>query len=285
LLHWEWVPSIEKAKRNKNNYYLENYIKCEGKPYEDNNCLNYYKNDDYLIIMQDINYKMINVLNNDVLCHAVRYLEIYDAYAFIKTCKKFWNTRWSSRLFKDYYYNADMALVGLAWNCWNENQTVLFFNLCQKQRLYTIVLAEEFFNSHNTKFYNYMTFNCEMSVTICKHRSNRERFLLVNLPPEKLKNINWIWQFNSFTKFFGLDLKNMGPGIITCPYVCGPSGYPGINLSRCEPPSGFSDLGSTDEAREYIIKHINDTIYGNDDKSCTWYTKLLSLFSFLRCRN
>jgi len=55
LLYWQWVPSIKKAKRNKNDYYLENYIKCKGKPYEDNNCLNYYKNDDYLIIiMQNI---------------------------------------------------------------------------------------------------------------------------------------------------------------------------------------------------------------------------------------
>ena len=51
FLYWEWVPSIKKAKKNKQEYYLVNYIKCEGKPHDSNCCLDYYKEYDYLIII------------------------------------------------------------------------------------------------------------------------------------------------------------------------------------------------------------------------------------------
>lgn len=150
------------------------------------------------------------ILNRDLICFVLKYLEIYDVYSFVKSNKEYWKCRKISRLFKEYYYNADMAFVAMAWKCWGTNQRDLFRNLCLGARKYKMMLAREFVQRRNSKLFN-MIIDSDNKI-LDRIRSgivNEEKLMLINLPFQQLKNVNWIWHYNTYTIFFGMSLSEL----------------------------------------------------------------------------
>ncbi len=87
----------------------------------------------------------IGILPKDVLLMSFKFLELYDIFAFIKSNKNFWKIKRLNQLFKEYYYDADIAFVALAWKCYEINQKEMFINLCDPSRKYIIMIYQEFF--------------------------------------------------------------------------------------------------------------------------------------------
>lgn len=182
-------------------------------------------------------------ISSDILRESLKYLEICDVFAFVKSNKQFWNNKKLNKLFKDYYYDADMAFVGLAWKCYvhNINQRAMFLNLAKGIRKYRFILYHEFGSKANRKLAHavipYHIYYSEPDV-------KKEKIKLMNLPNEHLKNINWIWLYESYTNCIGMSISDIN-------YICGPYGVTG-------------DIGRSIEPIPELVSGFMETEYGDD---------------------
>ena len=122
---------------------------------------------------------------NDAVVICLKYLEIYDIFAFMRTNKKYFHNSQIERLFISYYENPDILFVDLCNNCIEPNKRVLFLNLCTKKRSFKNMVFQKFYNDIELK-------NKVMSIGGSNEDKNSKQFM--NQSEKFLRNIHWVWE-------------------------------------------------------------------------------------------
>ena len=131
---------------------------------------------------------------NDVFITSLKYLEIYDIFAFMMTNKRYFYNLQMERLFASHYENPDILFVALCDNCKEPNKRMLFLNLCTEKRSFKSLVFDKLSNDYT----DIELIRKVMSIGANYSDRSKEIEQFMNQSEKILRNIHWIWEDISF---------------------------------------------------------------------------------------